>query len=168
MRALANIFLRVWRGELRSLALGVLLSVVTLAAGIALLGLSGWFITAAGMAGLAGAGFVFDVFRPSAGVRALAFGRAAARYGERLTTHDATLRGLAKLRVALLAAMLRRPVAELSRLRGSERLNHLTIDVDILDGLALRLVIPAVSALLIFVAAWLVLAWLTTPAHRRL
>ena len=164
MRALANIFRRVWRGELKSLALGILLSVVTLAAGIALLGLSGWFITAAGMAGLAGAGFVFDVFRPSAGVRALAFGRAAARYGERLTTHDATLRGLAALRVALLAAMLRRPVAELSRLRGSERLNHLTIDVDILDGLALRLVIPAVSALLIFVAAYLLLAWLTTPA----
>ena len=164
MRALANIFLRVWGGQWRALALGILLSVVTLAAGIALLGLSGWFITAAGMAGLAGAGFVFDVFRPSAGVRALAFGRAAARYGERLTTHDATLRGLAALRVALLAAMLRRPVAELSRLRGSERLNHLTIDVDILDGLALRLVIPVVSALLIFVATYLVLAWLTTPA----
>ena len=164
MRAVANVFLRVWGDQWRALALGILLSVVTLAAGIALLGLSGWFITAAGMAGLAGAGFVFDVFRPSAGVRALAFGRAAARYGERLTTHDATLRGLAALRVALLAAMLRRPVAELSRLRGSERLNHLTIDVDILDGLALRLVIPAVSALLIFVAAYLALAWLTTPA----
>ncbi len=163
MRALANIFLRVWRGEWRALALGILLSVTTLAAGIALLGLSGWFITAAGMAGLAGAGLVFDVFRPSAGVRALAFGRAAARYGERLTTHDATLRGLAALRVALLAAMLRRPVAELSRLRGSERLNHLTIDVDILDGLALRLVIPALSAVLIFAAAYLLLAWLTTP-----
>ena len=163
MKALAGIFVRVWYGQMRALALGILLSVVTLAAGIALLGLSGWFITAAGMAGLAGAGLVFDVFRPSAGVRALAFGRAAARYGERLTTHDATLRGLAKLRVALLAAMLRRPVGELSRLRGSERLNHLTIDVDVLDGLALRLVIPAVSALLIFGAAWLLLAWLTTP-----
>ena len=163
MRALANIFLRVWRGQWRALALGILLSVVTLAAGIALLGLSGWFITAAGMAGLAGAGFVFDVFAPSAGVRALAFGRAAARYGERLTTHDATLRGLAKLRVELLAAMLRQPVAALSRLRGSERLNHLTIDVDVLDGLALRLAIPAVAALLIFVAAYLLLAWLTTP-----
>jgi ATP-binding cassette, subfamily C, bacterial CydC len=163
MRALVSIFARVWHGQVRALALGILLSVVTLAAGIALLGLSGWFITAAGMAGLAGAGLVFDVFRPSAGVRALAFGRAAARYGERLTTHDATLRGLAKLRVALLAAMLRRPVGELSRLRGSERLNHLTIDVDVLDGLALRLVIPAISALLIFITAWLLLAWLTTP-----
>jgi ATP-binding cassette subfamily C protein CydC len=96
-------------------------------------------------------------------VRALAFGRAAARYGERLTTHDATLRGLARLRVELLAAMLRRPVAELSRLRGSERLNHLTIDVDVLDGLALRLAMPAVSAVLIFIFAYLLLAWLTTP-----
>lgn len=163
MRALAAIFLRVWRGQWRSLALGILLSVLTLGAGIALLGLSGWFITAAGMAGLAGAGLVFDVFRPSAGVRALAFGRAAARYGERLTTHDATLRGLARLRVELLAAMLRRPVAELALLRGSERLNYLTIDVDVLDGLALRLVMPAVSALLIFIAAYLLLAWLTTP-----
>ncbi len=163
MSALAHIFLRVWRGQWQALALGTLLSVVTLAAGIALLGLSGWFITAAGMAGLAGAGLVFDVFAPSAGVRGLAFGRAAARYGERLTTHDATLRGLAALRVELLVAMLRRPVAELSRLRGSERLNHLTIDVDVLDGLALRLVIPALAALAIFVAAYLLLAWLTTP-----
>ncbi len=163
MKALASIFVRVWRGQWRALALGILLSVTTLATGIALLGLSGWFITASGMAGLVGAGLVFDVFRPSAGVRALAFGRAAARYGERLTTHDATLRGLAKLRVALLAAMLRRPVAELSRLRGSERLNYLTIDVDVLDGLALRLVIPSVAALIIFAAAYLLLAWLTTP-----
>ena len=56
MRALASIFVRVWRGQVRALALGILLSVVTLAAGIALLGLSGWFITAAGMAGLAGRG----------------------------------------------------------------------------------------------------------------
>lgn len=164
MRALARIFLRVWRGQGLSLAFGILLSVVTLAAGIGLLGLSGWFITAAGVAGLAGAGLVFDVFAPSAGVRGLAFGRAAARYGERLTTHDATLRGLAKLRVELLEAMLRRPVRVLSRLRGSERLNHLTIDVDILDGLALRLVMPVVAALIIFAAAYLTLAWLTTPA----
>ncbi len=163
MTALAAVFLRVWRGQWRSLALGILLSAVTLAAGIALLGLSGWFITAAGAAGLAGAGLVFDVFRPSAGVRALAFGRAAARYGERLTTHDATLRGLARLRVELLAALLRRPVTELARLRGSERLNHLTIDVDVLDGLALRLVMPAVAAVFIFAAAYGVLAWLTTP-----
>jgi ATP-binding cassette, subfamily C, bacterial CydC len=161
--ALFNVFRRVWRGHVGSLLLGVLLSVTVTAASMALLGLSGWFITAAGIAGGAGAGLVFDVFRPSAGVRMLAFGRAAARYGERLTTHDATLRGLARLRVQVLAAMLRRPALSLSRLRGSERLNRLTIDIDALDGLALRLVIPFTAAAVTFVAAYLLLAWLTTP-----
>ncbi|MGR6467120.1 thiol reductant ABC exporter subunit CydC [Rhizobium sp. PAMB 3182] len=163
MNALFKVFRRVWSGHFGSLLLGVLLSVTVTAASMALLGLSGWFITAAGVAGGAGAGLVFDVFRPSAGVRMLAFGRAAARYGERLTTHDATLRGLARLRVSVLAAMLRRPALVLSRLRGSERLNRLTIDIDALDGLALRLVIPFTAAAITFVAAYLLLAWLTTP-----
>jgi ATP-binding cassette, subfamily C, bacterial CydC len=162
MLTLYRIFVRVWRDHLGALFLGTLLSVCVLAAGIALLGLSGWFITAAGVAGLAGAGLVFDVFGPGAAVRMLAFGRAAARYGERLTTHDATLKGLATIRVTLLAAMLRQPVQVLARLRGSERLNHLTIDVDALDGLALRLVIPAFSAAFVLVATFCLLGWLTS------
>jgi ATP-binding cassette subfamily C protein CydC len=44
---------------------------------------------------------VFDVFMPSAGIRLLALGRTAARYGERLVTHDATLAVLAALRERL-------------------------------------------------------------------
>ncbi|MFN7010791.1 MAG: thiol reductant ABC exporter subunit CydC [Allorhizobium sp.] len=164
MTALVRVFWRVWRGRLGVLSLGVLLSIAVLGAGLALLGLSGWFITAAGMAGLAGAGLSFDVFRPSAGVRFLALGRAAARYGERLATHDATLKGLADLRVALLAAMLRKPVVLLGRLRGSERLNHLTIDVDALDGMALRLVMPAIAAVLVLGATLALVAWLVVPA----
>ena len=80
-------------------ALGALLSVVVLLSGIALLGVSGWFITAAAAAGIAGVGAVFDVFRPSASIRFLAIGRTAGRYGERLITHDATMRALAGLRV---------------------------------------------------------------------
>lgn len=164
MTALIRVFWRVWRDRLGALLLGILLSIAVLGAGLALLGLSGWFITAAGMAGLAGAGLSFDVFRPSAGVRFLALGRAAARYGERLATHDATLKGLADLRVALLAAMLRKPVVLLGRLRGSERLNHLTIDVDALDGMALRLVMPAVAATLVLGATLALLAWLVLPS----
>jgi ATP-binding cassette, subfamily C, bacterial CydC len=162
MMTLYKVFVRVWREHFMALFLGTLLSVCVLATGIALLGLSGWFITAAGVAGLAGAGLVFDVFGPGAAVRMLAFGRAAARYGERLTTHDATLKGLATIRVKLLAAMLRQPVQVLTRLRGSERLNHLTIDVDALDGLALRLVIPAFAAISVFIATFFLLGWLTS------
>jgi ATP-binding cassette, subfamily C, bacterial CydC len=160
MKALYKIFFRVWKGLALPLLVGTILSVIVLSAGVALLGLSGWFITAAGAAGLAGVGIAFETFRASAGVRLFAFGRAAARYGERLTTHDATLRGLASLRVKVLDAMLRQPLLKLSRLRGSERLNHLTIDVDALDGLALRLVIPAFAALAVFTAVFVILGWL--------
>lgn len=162
MKALFFIFRRVWGPQWKAFGLGLLLSVVVLCAGIALLALSGWFITAAGLAGAAGFGITFDVFRPSAGVRLFAFGRAAARYGERLTTHDATLRGLASLRTLLTAAFFRMPIVALQRLRGSERLNLMTVDVDSLDGLALRLVLPLAAALVTLALATLVLVQLTT------
>jgi len=147
MRALLPIVRRIWAREWWSLLRGTALSAVVLIAGIALLGLSGWFITAAGLAGLAGMGIAFDVFRPSAGVRFLALGRTAARYGERILTHDATLRSLARLRVHLLDAMAHLPFSRLPALRASEQLNRITRDVDALDGIALRLFIPVVAAL---------------------
>lgn len=158
MRRLARIFILVWRPHAGKLALGSLFSVLVVFAGTALLGLSGWFITATGMAGLTGAGIAFDVFRPSAAIRFLALGRAGARYGERLLTHDATLSGLAELRGQLLAAMTRAPLRKLASLNGSERLNHLTLDVDALDGLALRLVIPLLSAALVL-TGFLFILW---------
>lgn len=158
MRRLARIFTRVWRPHAGKLALGSLFSILVVLAGTALLAVSGWFITATGIAGLAGAGIAFDVFRPSAAIRFLALGRAGARYGERLLTHDATLAGLAELRGQLLAAMTRAPLRKLAALNGSERLNHLTLDVDALDGLALRLVIPLLSAALVL-AGFLFILW---------
>ena len=73
----------------RALLLGAALSAATVTAGIALLGLSGWFITATSLAALSAAAITFDVFAPSAGIRLLAIVRTAARYGERLATHGA-------------------------------------------------------------------------------
>ncbi len=159
MRAILRIAGQILAAERWALARGIALAVIVLAFGVALLGLSGWFITAAGMAGLAGLGIAFDVFRPSAGVRFLALGRTAARYGERLLTHDATLRSLAALRVRLLKSLSRRAPAQLTRLRASEQLNRITLDVDALDGIALRLLIPlaagAVTLAATFTALWL-------------
>ena len=86
-------------GQARAFALGAALAVLTVAMGIGLLGLSGWFITATALAGLqAATAIVFDVFMPSAGIRLLALGRTFSRYGERIVTHDATLGLLARLR----------------------------------------------------------------------
>ncbi|MDE1994191.1 MAG: ABC transporter ATP-binding protein, partial [Rhizobiaceae bacterium] len=133
----------------RSLCLGAALSALAVFAGAGLLGLSGWFITATALAGASAASaVVFDVFAPSAGIRLLAIGRTAARYGERLVTHDVTLRVLAALRERLFrgwaapasaAAMMRRPAKLLFRL---------TADIDALDSLYLRVLLPVGVALL--------------------
>lgn len=164
MKWLIPIVRRIWSQEWRSLSRGTALSGIVLIAGIALLGLSGWFITAAGIASLAGVGIAFDVFRPSAGVRFLALGRTAARYGERILTHDATLRSLARLRVQLLAALAKAPFARLPVLRASEQLNRITRDVDALDGIALRLFIPVAAAVVTLGLTALVLWHLVDPA----
>jgi len=143
-----------------AMARGAALSIVVLLMGAALLGLSGWFITASGLAGIAGIGIAFDFFRPSAGVRFLALGRAAARYGERLLTHDATLRALAKLRVRLLEREATRDAWGLMRLRSEAVLTRIVADVDALDGMVLRLLLPGLAALLTHVAVFWTLGWL--------
>lgn len=164
MRALWRIFLLLWSADAKAMWRGAVLTVVVLIMGAALLGLSGWFITATGLAGIAGIGIAFDVFRPSAGVRFLALGRAAARYGERLLTHDATLRALAALRIDLMQRLERWPIEALRRLRGGTALTRITADVDALDGVALRLALPVAGALITHAVAFVLLAWLVTPA----
>lgn len=159
MRALRPILSLFWQTHRRALLLGLGLTCLTLASGAALLGLAGWFIAASAAAGAAGAGLSFDFFRPSAAIRFLALGRAAARYGERLTTHDATLRFLAALRARLFRAIASRPFPVLARLRRAAVLNRLTADVDALDALWLRLVVPAMAGSVVLVLAALALWW---------
>lgn len=154
MSPLLRMLFRVLRAHPGAMARGAALSALVLLMGAALLGLSGWFIMATGMAGLAGIGIGFDVFRPSAGVRFLALGRAGARYGERLLTHDATLRALAALRGGLLRGYARRGARGLSRLRGGAALNRILADVETLDGIALRLALPSLAALIAHAAAF--------------
>ncbi|AVW90329.1 thiol reductant ABC exporter subunit CydC [Celeribacter baekdonensis] len=160
MTALWRIFTLMVKGETTSLMRGLLLSTLVLMMGAALLGLSGWFITAASAAGLIGAGAVFDVFRPSAMVRFLAIGRTATRYGERILTHDATLRALTRLRVALLSRVAARSYDRLIRLRGAQALNRIVADVDALDGVPLRLFLPLIAGAVTQIVAFAVISWL--------
>ena len=164
MTALWHIFRLILRDQRAPLLRGAALSLLVLAMGAALLGLSGWFITAAAAAGLAGLGAVFDVFRPSAMVRLLALGRAAARYGERLLTHDATLRALESLRLRLLASQLTAPFSQMIRIRGAQALNRLTADIDALDGVTLRLMLPIAAGLGTQILAFAFLWVLVAPA----
>ncbi|MBV7393647.1 thiol reductant ABC exporter subunit CydC [Mameliella sediminis] len=164
MTAMIRIMALLWQGERRSFLRGFALSIAVLAMGAALLGLSGWFITAAAASGLAGTGVLFNVFAPSAMVRFLALGRTAARYGERLTTHDATLRALSRLRVRLLQGLLASPYRRLERLRANAVLNRVTADIDALDGLALRLILPGLAGLAVILMSSLALWFLVHPS----
>lgn len=141
----------------RALLLGAALSGATVTAGIALLGLSGWFITATSLAGLSAAVITFDVFAPSAGIRLLAIVRTAARYGERLATHDATLGVLAALRERLFRGFAEPGAARTLLYRPARLLFRLTADIDALDSLYLRILVPAVVAIGAALAASLAL-----------
>ncbi|MFP1632132.1 amino acid ABC transporter ATP-binding/permease protein [Zhengella sp. ZM62] len=164
MSALVRLVLLLVRNERRALLRGLLLSATVLAMGVALLGLSGWFITAAAAAGMAGLGILFNVFAPSAMVRFLALGRTAARYGERVLTHDATLRALSDLRIRLLRGLLESPHRQLERLRANAFLNRVTADTDALDGALLRLVLPALAGWSVILLSTALLWWLVHPA----
>ncbi|WP_416066896.1 amino acid ABC transporter ATP-binding/permease protein [Rhizobium sp. ZK1] len=131
----------------RELLLGAALSAATVTAGIALLGLSSWFITATALAGLsATVAVTFDVFAPSASIRFLAILRTAARYGERLTTHNATLAVLAALRERLFRGWAAAGATRTLLNRPARLLFHLTADIDALDSLYLRVLVPAAVA----------------------
>src|SRR5471032_1498115 len=91
-------YLALYRRHWLRLSLGIILAIVTLLASIGLLTLSGWFLAASAVAGLAGL-YTFNYMLPAAGVRGAAILRTAGRYAERLVSHDATFRVLAHLRV---------------------------------------------------------------------
>jgi|GEM_PF-4112107 len=87
------------RNHLRPMLTGVFMGLLAAGAAVGLLGLSGWFITAAALAGATAAGAAgFNFFYPSIGVRIFAVTRTLARYAERVFSHDATFRILSDLR----------------------------------------------------------------------
>ncbi|MGX5666545.1 thiol reductant ABC exporter subunit CydC [Rhizobium daejeonense] len=161
MRPLLVVLRRFLREKRLAMALGFLLAALTAIAGVALLSLSGWFITATAFAGMTTAtALAFDVFAPSAGIRFLALFRTAARYGERIVTHDATLSVLAGMRETLFRTFATARSARALALRPARLLFRLTLDVDALDGLYLRLLVPAGVALASALFAVLSLAFI--------
>lgn len=139
-------FLRLFKFAKLPLLLGLLLMVIGLASSIGLLNVSGWFLAATAIAGI---GSLFNFFYPSASVRGLAISRTAVRYAEKIVTHDATFRILAKLRVQIFEKIIPLSPAVVNRYRNSDLLNRLVADVDTLDSLYLRLIAPFVTAIIV-------------------
>lgn len=147
MRALLP-YLALYKRHKWLLSLGVVLAIITLLASIGLLTLSGWFLSASAVVGVAGV-YSFNYMLPAAGVRGAAITRTAGRYFERLVSHDATFRVLAHLRVDTFTKVLPLSPSGIARFRQGELLNRLVADVDTLDHLYLRVISPMVGALVV-------------------
>nr|WP_295742183.1 thiol reductant ABC exporter subunit CydC [uncultured Acidocella sp.] len=128
---------------------GLGLATLTLLANFGLLALSGWFLAATAIAGLAGiaAQNAFNFFTPSAMVRFFATLRVASRYAERLVTHEATFRLLADLRVWFYTRLEPLAPAALQGQRSADLLGRIVADIDTLNLFYLRVFVPVLTAL---------------------
>jgi ATP-binding cassette subfamily C protein CydC len=154
-------FLKLFRRHALRMAFGALLMLATLLAGIGLLGVSGWFITGSALAGLGLlGGAAFNIFTPSAAIRAAALIRTGGRYAERLVNHEATFRLLADLRRWLFARAIPLDAGQIARLTGGDLLTRLTADIDALDNLYLRVVAPSMVAVVAAIAVLVPLGWI--------
>ncbi|MCW8828087.1 MAG: cysteine/glutathione ABC transporter ATP-binding protein/permease CydC [Gammaproteobacteria bacterium] len=147
--------LRLLKPYWKWMALGVLLSFLTLLANVGLMAMSGWFIAAMAIAGLAGVSM--NYFTPAATIRTFAILRTVGRYGERLVTHEATFRVLAELRVWFYTRLEPLAPARLQQYRSGDLLSRIRSDIDTLDNLYLRIVVPVAVALLGLIAVALFL-----------
>lgn len=145
MKALAY-FAPLFAPHWKRLTLALILSLVTIAAGTALLGVSGWFLTATA---LAGAGVSFNLFAPSAAVRGFSLIRIVSRYFEKLIGHNATLSLLSDIRRWLFAALFPRLPLPGRSLRHGDLVSRLTADVDNLDQLFLLAIGPMLAAIVL-------------------
>lgn len=152
-------FLQLYRRHFWRLLLGILLAIITLLASTGLLTLSGWFLAASSLAGSAGL-YSFNYMLPAAGVRGAAIIRTAARYFERLVSHDGTFRVLQHLRVFTFRRLLPLAPAGLAVFRQGDLLNRFVADVDTLDHLYLRVISPFLGAVAVIIVVTLGLSWL--------
>ncbi|EGM70937.1 heme ABC transporter ATP-binding protein/permease CydC [Shewanella sp. HN-41] len=153
-------FIRLFSRQWLMMSLGLVLTLITLMAGIGLLSLSGWFLSATAVAGLTiVTAQSFNFFTPAGGVRFLSIARTASRYGERLATHEATFKLLTELRVWAWRKLFPLSAKDLQGLRRGDMLNRLVADIDTLDHLYLRLMTPMAASLLMTGFLYLFLAW---------
>ena len=133
------------------LALPVGLGAVAVVAGAALVGLAGYLICRAAQQPP-----ILSLTVLMVGVRLAALTRPVARYGERLAAHDLAFRALGRLRAGIFARIEPLAPAGLEAYRDGDLLSGMVADIDQLQDVALRLLVPlgvAVAAGTVVVAA---------------
>lgn len=155
-------YLKLYKKHWFGLTLGMLLALLTVLASIGLLTLSGWFLSAAAVAGLTIARETFNYMLPGAFVRGFAMGRTAGRWGERVVTHNATFKLLTDLRVFFFEKLTPLIPGRLSTVRDADMLNRIVADVDAMDHVYLRLINPVTVGVLGIAALTALVAWFDT------
>lgn len=128
--------LGLWRGRAVWLAVGIVVSLAALGSGV-------------GMLAVGGAMLAGGVLAASMALRALGVARVVLRYAERLTTHDATFRALADLRVWFFCRLAGGAAGGLGFRQAGDVLARLVTDIEALDGLYLRILVPLAGAVLL-------------------
>lgn len=140
--------LRLAQPPLARFAPGLIWGVLSAAAAVSLLAVSGWLIVSAS---------IVDSLVPLSiavvGVRFFAVSRAVTRYLERLSGHDAALRQLASTRADMVRRLIPLSPAGLGRTDRGEVLSALVDDVENLQNLPLRVVQPLAVAGLVALGA---------------
>ena len=143
----------------RRFALALLLATLALAAGAGLMASSGYLISRAALRPE-----ILSLTVVIVGVRFFALARAALRYLERLVSHDAAFRFLARVRVDLFRRLEPLVPGGLPGTRPGELLSGFVADVDALQHLLVRVVAPPLAALAVGAAATLTAALLVPEA----
>jgi len=85
------------------------------------------------------------------------------RYGERTVNHQATFLFLARLRVACFDGALRLPMRALASLRSGDLLNRVMADIDTLDQVLLRVLVPTATTCIVVTGTLAFLAFQSAP-----
>lgn len=138
---------------------GVFIGVLADISVVGLLGLSMWLIVRA-----AEQPPILWLTFAIVGVRALAIGRAAFRYVERLTTHDAAFYQLAQLRAQIFASLIPRMPGVIDTHRRGEVLSGFVDDVDQLQDESLRVRHPFTVSTVVTLLSIIVVALISPLA----
>ena len=134
--------LGLWRRQTPWLAAGLIIALASVATGAALLALAGAHVALIVMGNALAVGLALQILGPA---------RVILRYFERLSTHAATFRALADLRVWFFRGLARSSAGGLGLRSAADVTARLVADIEALDGLYLRILVPAAAASMLFI-----------------
>lgn len=145
-----KLILLVWRPYRSRLIFGIVIAIISALLSMSLMG------TAATRIGVIGSMAFFSLMT----LRILGAGRVISRYLERLFTHDAMFRALTATRIWFFRHLARVSDHGIGFLRSGDMLSRLVNDIDALDAIYLRLILPFIASVVtiiivvVFAGSW--------------